>query len=179
MQLLEKLEKAFKNHDAKELRRLSNTTIEQSVLTEDKIGIEVSIVAYAFSKMFSKPHYHDKSDWKAFLKDVEEDLHDLVEEKDNPDTVLKILQQDIQVDISELDEVACNFVRNSLHKSRVKQASRIYALGISLNRAIELTGADRIELQRYIGTTKIHDREFTSVKSISDRFKTTKKIFSG
>ncbi len=53
-------------------------------------------------------------------------------------------------------------------KGTVKMASTAYALGVSIGKSAELTGADAKEVQMYIGTTKIHDEQ-TVKKSISKR----------
>ena len=89
----------------------------------------------------------------------------------------QVLGEKLVKDISELSSSHGRFLGDLIGKARVKQASRAYALGLSLSSAIELTGANRFELYAYIGRTKIHD-DMPS-KSVAQRYETTKKVLGG
>ncbi|MCD6523188.1 MAG: hypothetical protein J7K68_05590 [Candidatus Diapherotrites archaeon] len=177
--LIEKLRDAFKRRDITRLKEISNIAIEQAAMNEDKELVDLSLIAYALYKLLSKQHFKKKKEWKHFLADVETDLDEAVKMSREGMSLHGILEEDIIRDISEIDESYGNYVKDILHKARIKQASRVYALGMSLQKAIELTGADRLEVYNYIGTTRIHDRPFTSTKDVIKRFRYLKKIFEG
>ena len=63
-----------------------------------------------------------------------------------------------------------------MHKARIKQASRAYSMGLSLGEAASLTGANKTQLLRYIGSTKIHDQIRESRKKAIDRYNDLKKL---
>jgi hypothetical protein len=151
-----------------ELRDLSNRAIESAAFTEDRVLVHISIVAYSLGKLMDKPHLFKTDEWNKFKKHI---LEDLRRKKD-----LEIVLNEIITDVKGFDEGLGNYTRDVIEKARIKQASRAYALGISLKRASELTGASLSSLMDYIGATKIHDRPFTSSKSVRERYNNVKKI---
>jgi hypothetical protein len=115
----------------------------------------------------TKPHLFGSDQWKKFKAHILEDLRRKMDME-------KILSE-IQEDISSYDVDVGNYARDVIEKSRIKQASRAYALGISIKQASELTGADLSALLDYVGATKIHDRPFTKSKNVMERYNAAKK----
>jgi len=64
-----------------------------------------------------------------------------------------------------------------LQKGKLKIASVLYAQGISLGNASELTGSDKREVLLYAGQTMMFDR-LKEKRGIEDRMKELRKIFS-
>ncbi|MCK4327341.1 MAG: hypothetical protein KAW41_02585 [Candidatus Diapherotrites archaeon] len=176
MKMLEKLRKAFKAKNLTALKRISNQAIERAALTEDPEMVNISLIAYALYKLLSKPHVLESEQWEAFVKDVDADLAEGMALQEKGEAVGGLLEKDIINDINKIDASLGNYVQDVIKKARMKQASRIYAMGLSLDKAIALTGADRFQLMSYIGATVIHERPFTRTKSVVDRYQTTKKI---
>ena len=174
--MLDKLRKAFRTKDIPALKRLSNQAIERAAMTEDRYLVNISLIAYAFSKLLSKQHILESDEWERFVEDVDSDLEEAMKMKEEDKPLEGILEKDIIRDISQIDASLGNYVLDLIAKARVKQASRIYAMGLSLDKAISLTHADRFQLLSYIGSTVIHDRPFTRTKSVAERYKATKKI---
>ena len=165
----EKLRKQFKAHDTMALKELSNQAIERAILTENKALVNVSLVSYSLSKLLSKPHLLKEEQWKDFEGHILEELS----RKVPPEKVLEGMIRDI----TDFDRSTGNYLTDLIGKARVKQASRAYALGLSLGRAAELTGADKTNLLDYVGMTRIHERPFTKSRTVEQRFKNIKKLF--
>ena len=176
MKTLEKLRNAFRRKNSSALKKISNRAIEQAAMTEDADLVNISLISYALYKLVSKPHILKTEQWKKFVEDVDEDLGEAMQLKEEGKPIKGILENDIIRDISEIDSALGNYARDIIGKARVKQASRIYAMGLSLDKAISLTDADRFQLLQYIGSTVIHDRPYTKTKSVIDRYKKTKEI---
>ena len=157
----------FRNDREVELRDLSNRAIESAALNQDKTLVDISLVSYALAKFMTKPHLFKSDQWSKFKAHI---LHELEGKKD-----FKIILDEIIEDVSSFDVSLGNYARDVIEKARIKQASRVYALGISLNRASELTGVSLSALLDYVGATKIHDRPYTKTKSVADRYRATKR----
>jgi hypothetical protein len=157
----------FENDREMELRELSNNSMESAAIRQDKRMVDISTVAYALAKLMSKPHLFKSDQWNRFKAHI---LQELRAKKSMGEALKRIIE-----DVNSFDIDLGNYVRDIIEKARIKQASRAYALGISLKQASELTGANFSSLLDYVGATKIHDRPFTKSKSIVDRYKLTKK----
>jgi len=158
----------FENDQEMELRDLSNRAIESAALKQDKNLVDISIVSYALAKFMTKPHLFRSDQWDKFKQHILQEL--------KKKTSLANILDAIIGDISGFDANLGNYARDVIEKARIKQASRVYALGISLKRAGELTGVSLSSLLDYVGATKIHDRPYTKTKSVVDRYKTTKRV---
>lgn len=179
MKTLEKLRNAFKRKNIPALKKISNRAIEQAAMTEDPDLVNISLISYALYKLVSKPHILRSDQWAKFVRDVDSDLEEAMKLRAEGKPIKGIMEKDIIRDISAIDSSLGNYAHDIMEKARVKQASRIYAMGLSLDKAISLTGADRFQLLQYIGSTVIHDRPYTKSKNVVDRYKKTKEILEG
>jgi len=163
-----RLIKGFENNQEMELREMSNQAIESAAISQDRTLVDISIVSYALAKLMTKPHLFKSEQWDEFKAHV---LKELRKKKDLEEILKEIIE-----DVSRFDVDLGNYVSDVIEKTRIKQASRVYALGISLKRASDLTGVSLSALLDYIGATKIHDRPYTKSKSVMERYKTAKKV---
>jgi len=169
-QYLEKMVGYVESENAVDLRVVSNDMIDEAAVTQDKTFVTLSLIAYALSKIMSKPHLLKSDRWDGFKKHVIEHL------SDGPKPVL--LDEVVQ-DVREFDEEEGNYVTDIIDKARMKQASRVYALGLSLSQACELTGADMSLVSSYVGTTKIHERPYSRSGTVAQRYKNARKVLGG
>lgn len=166
--ILSKIKKAFKSNDSMELRRISNQSIEKAMMTREPRLVEISLISYGLSKILRKPHYQKVPGWKRFKKEIEEELSKTEKEKGRRlDEVIEIIHR--------FNEEAGNYVEGVIDHARVKQASRLYALGLSLNSASELTETSEEQLLQYIGSTRISEKHRTT-KSASERYEKMKEL---
>ena len=157
----------FREDKEIELREISNQAIESAAMNQNRVLVDISIVSYALAKLMTKPHLFHSDNWLKFKEHILREL----EKKGDPDRILLAIIEDV----SSFDIDLGNYARDIIEKARIKQASRAYALGISLKQASELTGVNLSALLDYIGATKIHDRPFTKSKSVIERYKAAKK----
>ena len=120
--------------------------------------------------------FRSSEQWEKFVSDVDRDLGEAIALKEKGAPIGELLEEDIIRDIAKIDESLGNYVQDVIEKARVKQASRIYAMGLSVDKAVGLTGADKFQLMSYIGGTTIHDRPYTIGKSVVDRYQAAKKV---
>ncbi len=168
-QLLQRTRKAFEQDNLLELRKISNTAIEEVMITQQPKLVEVSLISYALSKLLSKPHYQENPKWEEFKEKILSKL------KTEEETRGKKLEEIIET-IYELSQDAGNYIENVVEHGRIKQASRLYALGISLDTAAKVTRVKEERLLGYIGATLISEKTHTISKTIEDRYRDTKKI---
>ena len=175
--MIERLRNAFKSRKASDLKKISNAAIEQAAMSEDRDMVSIPLISYCLYKLLSKEHMEKQESWNRFLENVDKDLDEAVEIAKRGEPLVGILEKEIIHDIAQIDDSYGNYAKDIVYKARIKQASRIYAMGISLSTAIALTGADKMESYGYVGTTKIHDRPFTSNKTVVDRLKHVRTVF--
>ncbi|MCD6414733.1 MAG: hypothetical protein J7L23_03865 [Candidatus Diapherotrites archaeon] len=170
-EFVEKLKKAFLHGDARGLKEISNESAEQAVLSRDKEMVLISLVSYALYKMLTKPHYHYAPGWSDFVKEVVSHLELCIKD---PRAIQEALGKRLIEDIAKMDKLHGRFMGDLIERARVKQASRAYAMGLSLDSAAELTGADRFRLYAYIGRTRIHEE--IPARSVRDRYERAKEV---
>lgn len=158
---------AFKKRDSNRLGKITHELIEEAVFSSDKLAAQLSLISYAFKKLLTKQHITDSENWPKVQQNMISNLDIMTEAirfgnmKKVNETMKKIMDDTIK-----LDGRIGNYVVNLIEKSKLKQASTAYALGLSLTSAADLTDANKEELQNYIGGTKIHDEQFGDKKII-------------
>ena len=156
----QKVRAAFEKGRFAELRLASKTILDSAVLNNDVYEAELSVLAYALHKLSSKEHVKKNPRWistkRIIVSELEKAGNALRE--NNIKRFGKIISR-IGEKVRTVDNYLGNYTQNVYEKSKVKQASAAYAHGMSLRQAAELTGANRGNLQSYIGITKIHDED--------------------
>jgi hypothetical protein len=176
LELLRRIQNAFSKENAHALRGLSNQAIREAALENDSLKAETAVIAYALHKLLSKEHYRSDKKWMRIRKSVQQKLLEgtrFLEKKDAKGFERSL--HGIAEKIRETDESLGNYAQNLIEKSRVKQASSLYALGVSLGQATALTKADKKSLFNYIGYTKMSD-ENPVRKTMMERVKELEKV---
>lgn len=78
--------------------------------------------------------------------------------------------------VREMESEDPRFVKSLMEKGRLKTAAILYAQGISLSLASELTGVPKQDIMDYSGKTMMADKVMDTV-SMRERIKSAKKIF--
>ncbi|MEW6295111.1 MAG: hypothetical protein AB1467_02325 [Candidatus Diapherotrites archaeon] len=157
---MKSIKDSFCKKELVRLRNESNELIELAALHSDKVLAEMSLIAYSLQKILSKPHIIDSVKWENVKSKIIGSLDESIErlKRKDFDSFKKELNE-LSRKVSAVDKEYGNFIQNVFEKAKVKQASRAYALGLSLSQSADLTGASKKELLSYIGATKIHDAE--------------------
>lgn len=165
---LNRVKELFKREETLELRIISNEMTEKAMMSQEPRLIEIALISYGLSKILQKPHYKKAEGWEKFKEEINQELSRSIEEKG------KKLNRVLET-IEKFNEEAGNYMKSVIHHARIKQASRLYALGTSLKTSAELTGAGEEELLSYIGETKISERTRPTVP-VKERYERAKKV---
>lgn len=157
---LEALIGAFEARKVQDLKRLGSDLISEAAVKNEVNLAKISVIAYSLYKILSKDHFLKNRKWPSVSESIDSELLKAVQSAEKGDE--KGLNEHLSHAIHKIeliDEELSNFARNIFEKARIKQASSAYASGLSLAQAASLTGADKKELQKYIGATTIHDEQ--------------------
>ncbi len=173
---LKEVENLFCQKRIMELRGMSNRLIREAAIEENYAKAELGVIAYALHKIETKQHIANNEKWSKIKKIIIIDLGgaEYAAKENNSKMLIKKLKNVI-AHITTIDSELGNYVQNIYDKAKVKQASLAYSYGLSLAQSADLTGADKKELQSYIGFTKMSDEE-TEQKKISQRVSELKQL---
>ena len=173
---IEEVGKLFQQKRIMDLRGLSNRLIREAAMEENYAKAELGVIAYALHKLDTKNHISNNLKWQKVKQIIIADLKSAgYAARENNSTMLIGKLKNIVKHISMIDSELGNFTQNLYEKAKVKQASLAYSYGLSLAQSADLTGADKKELQSYIGFTKMSDEE-TEQKKISQRVSELKQL---
>ncbi len=174
-QLCSSLLHQFRKRDEKALRRLKNSILDEASLKSSKLFFEIAVIAYVLSKITAKPRLTSK-EYRNELTRIEKALNELYNGVGRYDDagLLKIIRK-IEGEIRALEKVDRRYIRDIISKGRVKLAATMYAQGISLGIASELSGIEKQDVQDYAGNTMMFDRMKEEVK-LHDRIKKAKRM---
>jgi hypothetical protein len=175
---LNEVVKLFRQRKLFDLRGLSTRLIKEASIENDLAKAELGVIAYSLHKIESKPHFVNDPKWPKVKQAIAQNLEtaSFAASNNNSKQFLLKLKKVISQIVS-IDKQLGNYAQNIYDKAKVKQASTAYSFGLSISQAANLTGADKKELQNYIGFTKMIDEEEES-KTIISRVGELKKIFS-
>ena len=154
--------------DVVELKELSNHTIHNASIFQDRDSILIAIVIYSLAKLIARKLDPNESliQLKNALTGLRND--DYILFRQHVENLLKqISEQDIKLK-EHIDEV--------IKQAEIQKGSTIYAHGISIAVASELLGISQWELMQYIGNTMNYEPE--PKMNTKKRMKYTKKLFA-
>lgn len=169
LDVLEKTMDAFPRNDASTVRELSNHTIHNSSIYQDKDSINIAVVIYALSKLIERRH--DNEELMQKLNQAKEQL-----EKNEVEKYENTLSEIVDI-IYSYDKKINFYVKHIINRAGIKKGSRIYEHGISLARAAEIFNISQWELVKYLGQTNIPDKQGEFGVTLDDRIKYTRKLF--
>ncbi len=169
---------ALRGHDVRAMRRINDRCIKETAIKFGEVAYNFALISYVLSKIISKPRYFSQSKSKEIFGAILSLLEQCEACAQAADYIsLQKCQSKILSSVEKLDESDRRFVKTLLQKGRVKIASILYAQGISLGNASEITGTDKRELLLYAGQTMMFDR-VKEKKGIKERMKELREIFS-
>jgi len=157
---LAEVEKLFRAHNVFELRGISNRLIREAAIENNYGKAELGVIAYALHKMSSKEHFVTNPQWGRIKQNICDDLQKsfLAAKQDDQKTFAEALKRVIGR-IETLDDELGNYAQSIYEKAKVKQASLAYSYGLSIPQVAQLTGADKKDVQSYIGFTTMPDED--------------------
>jgi hypothetical protein len=167
--------RAFRQRKQKELRKQNDTLVKNAVLSFSTAAYELAVLAYVLSKIVSKPRFFH-TEMLGAIREVERMLNMLVR---LPETAseeeLQQAFEGIKKSIAQLEKEDPRFLTSLVSKGQLKIGATMYAQGISLGRASEITGMNKQDILDYAGKTMMFDR-LKEEKSIHERLKTARRL---
>ena len=156
--------------DVIELKELSDHTLHNTSIFQDKDSVSIAILVYSLSKIIERKGYVDNK-IGIMLKQSKDYL-----EKNNFNAYDKTIK-DIFKAISKIDAQLKMYIQEVIDQAQIKKGTRIYEHGISLAQAASILGISQWDLMGYVGKTKIIDvaQKRTDVK---ERLMFTKNLFN-
>lgn len=170
--------RALRDSDVRAMRKINDRCLSETALKFSEHAYVFALVSYVLSKILSKPRYLSESRAKQSffaLQTLLLQCETLAASANYPE--LLSCQNRILSTIEAMDERDRRFVKGILQKGRLKIASVLYAQGISLGSAAEITGTDKREVLLYAGQTLMFDR-LKEKKGMAKRMKELREIFS-
>ncbi len=177
--VLKRLLIEVKRADVASIKRLGNDLIKTSAVAQNKSLIRLAMVCYALAKIYHKDYYRkNQMKWSEFELDLKSNIRKAEEacREGDRERLSKWIDKMFD-DIKKLDSSFGRFVSQVTDKAMVRKGSTLYAMGLSLGRAAELTGATKWELLRASGKTRMSDEEKVT-KSLKERLEVARRVLS-
>ncbi len=169
--------KYFKVRNIPKLRSLSNDFNRDLLIFQDDLFLDLSLSILVISNVLEKPRFWKYNEWLNIVFSIEEKLDLCLKHIRSKDirNLRKCLNDimDLGCSVEEKDR---RFVENIVTHGRVKIGSTLYAQGLSIGKASEISGVSKEKIFQYSGRTLINDR-FGKTISIKERVNNVKSIF--
>ena len=171
------LRTAFQIEDTIALKESSQDCLQSAAMLNDQNYASLALIGYSLNKLVSKRHIVIDKKWANIKAKImrELDLAAYSLSREKPKAFGKSLDTIIEI-VTEVDNEFGRYAIGIEEKARLKMASAAYGLGLSLSQASELTGAQKEDVQGYIGWTKMHDEEGRTM-GIEARLRPLRKMF--
>ncbi|MBI4399121.1 hypothetical protein HY570_00075 [Candidatus Micrarchaeota archaeon] len=168
---------AFIDVEIRALRKISNDCITEYSIEHSYDLFLLSLISYSIAKLLEKPHYWKDKTRATLAGKADKALQRSIifAKEKNQEGFTNSLNQVIQ-EMTQADVQDKRFVRDMFEKARVKAAARLYAQGISLGAASELTQIDKRDILEYAGKTMMFDK-FGKTKKMKERLRDVRRIF--
>jgi len=125
-----------------------------AVLKNNKNLVYLSYLPYMLYKLLTQPHIVKNRDWPQNRRLLLEAI-ETVQHSELPEYVDRVSR--FGENFQKVDFEVFRYLKNTIEKSKVKQASKLYERGFSVKKAISFTDADILEFQHYLHHSKDHD----------------------
>jgi hypothetical protein len=160
---------AVHEKDSKTLREISDHTVHNASIYQDKDSITIAVVMYALSKIVER--------MARIEPDIERQLGQAKGALERDDFEgYEGAVKDIVDTISGFDSKLNLYIQKVIDEAQIKKGSRLYEHGISMAQTAELLGVSQWELMKYLGNTKIADK-FDDEIEVSQRLDHARQIF--
>jgi hypothetical protein len=170
--VLKKAQRCINSGDSKRLKQLSDHTIRNASVFQDKDSLSAAVIMYAISKLLERWGF--ESEYAEQARNLLGSAHFCLDEGrigDYRDEMKKLFEFTASV-----EKEFRLYIDKVIEKAQIKKGSRLYEHGISVARAADLLGVGQWELMSYIGKTRIHD-EFPTVTNVEQRLKVARSLF--
>ncbi len=169
LSILSETRKVIEHNEIAELKEISNHTIHNASIFQDKDSITIAIIVYSLYKILSS----NSSSVGIILKKLYELENALAKEDyEKYHSLLKNMLNFLSKKSKEFKKNITEVIR----QAQIKKGSKLYDHGLSVSKAADLLGISVWELMNYIGKTEINNT-FNYGVPVSKRISYAKKIF--
>ncbi len=169
LSIISETRKVIEHNEIAELKEISNHTIHNASIFQDKDSITIAIIVYSLYKILSS----NSSSVGIILKKLYEIENALAKEDyEKYHSLLKNMLNFLSKKSKEFKKNITEVIR----QAQIKKGSKLYDHGISISKAADLLGISVWELMNYIGKTEINNT-FNYGVPVNKRISYAKKIF--
>jgi hypothetical protein len=166
---------AFRKRNQRKLRKLNDALLRALVPNFSKSLFELTVLSYVLSKITSKPRFLGK-EYEQKMFAIESKIERLIREyHGKSEEEIAQMFVDIEKAIKDLESGDPRFIVDLITKGNLKVAATVYAQGISLGVASDLTGMNKQDILDYAGKTMMFDR-VKEEKTIQDRMQVARRL---
>ncbi len=141
----------IKDCEYSEIKELSNHTIHNASIFQDKDSVSAAVIIYAISKIMERSGDR-KQLGERFSKSLENAISLL--KKDRVNEYRKEIKGILSM-ISRVDKRLKRFIEEVVEQAEIKKGSKLYEHGLSAAKAADLLGISQWGLMSYLGKTRI------------------------
>ncbi|HID72427.1 TPA: hypothetical protein EYP38_00680 [Candidatus Micrarchaeota archaeon] len=169
---------AFKKRKQRSLRKLNDRILKEAAINFTKPLFRLAVLSYVLAKIVQKPRFlqpeHEKQ-----LKAVENALKDAAISIGRVvDSQLLKNFKKVETAITSLERKDRRYLIGLVQKGELKTAATLYAQGISLGVAAEMTGMEKQEIMDYAGDSMMFERVKEEL-GIRERIKMARRFLGG
>ena len=172
LSVLKGVKASLENKDFASLKDLSDHTIHNSSIFQDKDSTDTAVLVYALYKILLR------GAGAGVLTRVKTEISGAIEalDKKRHDTYRKKLQKMLSL-ITGVDKKLRKYAMEVIRQAQIRKGSKLYEHGISLAQSAEVMGISQYELMEYVGKTRIADIEESS-SGVESRVRLARRLFS-
>ena len=175
-ELTKLVQHAFLNKNQKKMRKALDKILDEATIEFSAELYSLSVISYVLSKILSKPRYYGRPYQESFLR-IKQILAFMVKNAKDKKKFMSGIDN-LEETILTMEVRDKRYVKSLMEKGRLKTAAILYAQGVSLGMASEITGISSQEIMDYAGKTMMFDRLKEEVP-LSKRRKMAKKMLEG
>jgi len=176
--ILRKALDILKRDDIPELDALSDHTIHDASIYQDKDSLSIAVVIYALAKVIHRTEHAYIKDWKQIYGIIVDSLNKgLKELENNKEDAYRRYIKKILENIGKVEKKLKWYIEDVLDKARIVKGGKLYEHGLSVGQAANLLGISQYELMSYIGKTQIIDVFPEEGWPVAKRVAYAKKLF--
>ena len=169
---------AFKSKNQRKMRKVNDKIMIATALEFTPEMHQLAVYSYVLSKILSKPRLMSRrySDMHHETLEILDKLSAQAEKQDKKAFTASL--RELKVALQNVERADSRYIKSMIDKGRLKTAAILYAQGISLSAAAEMTGVEKQEIMDYAGKTMMFDR-VEEKTPLSKRIKKARKILLG
>ncbi len=167
---------AFSRKNQKKMRKTNDKILAELMVSFTKEMFDLAVISYVLSKVLAKPRFYGRA-YKEMMERILQVLGHMERSAGRPEEYL-VASGNLEETIGQMESGDQRFVKSLVEKGKLKTAAILYAQGISLSLAAELTGMSKQDIMDYSGKTMMADRVQEAV-GITERVKKAKRAFEG